>query len=66
MDNSDCYNPFDYIRSDILPGGAVVAQGSQQPDRRKTGSDVSVKPERKDTGPKVGKEVKRLEKKKSR
>ena len=49
-----------------LPGGEVVAHGSQQPDRRRTGSDVSVKPERKDTGPKVGKEVKRPEKKKSR
>ena len=45
-----------------LPGGEVVAHGSQQPDRRRTGSDVSVKPERKDTGPKVGKEVKRPEK----
>ena len=41
-----------------LPGGAVIAHGSQQPDRKKTEPPVSVKPERKNAEPKVHKEMK--------
>ena len=42
-----------------LPGGAVIAHGSQQPDRKKTEPPVSVKPERKNAEPKVHKEMNR-------
>ncbi|MSS14002.1 DUF3801 domain-containing protein [Porcincola intestinalis] len=45
-----------------LPGGAVVAHGSQQPDRKKPGSEVAVKSEREGFVPQVGKEVKPPEK----